>query len=290
MARPAPATERTVALLNFLAARPDEAFTLSELCRRLGLNKATAHAMVAALTDAGYLLRHPIERTYSLGPALVAVGNAAAARRFEVVDYARDEMRAVAEALDVQCVAAAALGDEMVILATSGQPPPLGAGVRVGDRVPLVPPLGTVYMAWSSPAEIDRWLRRLGPTATEEELERYRRTVATARARGYSVALEPEARLRLARALRDRDDVDAVVEDLGHEEYNLLELDRTTSYRVSVMTAPVFDADGHVALTLNLIGFRHPLPGAEVPAVGERLRDAGLNVTRTIHGRVPDAA
>ena len=85
-------------------------------------------------------------------------------------------------------------------------------------------------------------------------------------------------------------DVDAVVEDLGHEEYNLLELDRTSSYRVSVMTAPVFDGDGHVALTLNLVGFRQPLPGAEVPAMGERLREAGLRVTRTIHGRVPDAA
>jgi DNA-binding IclR family transcriptional regulator len=253
------------------------------------MNKATAHAMVAALTDAGYLLRHPVERTYTLGPALVAVGNAAAARRFEVVDYARDEMRAAAEELDVQCVAAAALGDEMVILGTAGDAP-LGGGVRVGDRVPLVPPLGTVYMAWSDPAEIDRWLRRLGPATTDEELERYRRTVSTARARGYSVALEPEARLRLARALRDHDDVDAVVEDLGHEEYNLLELDRTTSYRVSVMTAPVFDAEGHVALTLNLVGFRSPLPGAQVPAVGERLREAGLRVTRTIHGRVPDAA
>jgi DNA-binding IclR family transcriptional regulator len=56
------------------------------------------------------------------------------------------------------------------------------------------------------------------------------------------------------------------------------------------MTAPVFDADGEVALTLNLVGFRQPLPGAQVPAVGERLRDAGLRVTRTIHGRVPDAA
>jgi DNA-binding IclR family transcriptional regulator len=114
--------------------------------------------------------------------------------------------------------------------------------------------------------------------------------VAAVRARGYSVAIEPEARLRLARALRDRDDVDAVVEDLGHEEYNLLELERTSTYPVSVMTAPVFDAEGHVALTLNLIGFRHPLPGADVPAVGERLREAGLRVTRTIHGRVPEAA
>jgi hypothetical protein len=27
-----------------------------------------------------------------------------------------------------------------------------------------------------------------------------------------------------------------------------------------------------------------------VPAVGERLREAGLRVTRTIHGRVPEAA
>jgi DNA-binding IclR family transcriptional regulator len=289
VARPAPATERTVALLNFLAAHPQEAFSLSDLCRRLDLNKATAHAMTAALADAGYLLRHPVDRTYALGPALVAVGNAAAARQFEIADYARDEMRRLSEGLGVQCAACAALGEEMVILARTGSAVPLGASVQVGDRIPLVPPLGTVFMAWSEPRDIDRWLRRLGPGASEEELARYRRAVDTVRRRGYSLALDPEARLRLERVYRDRDGLDEVVEDLGHEEYMLLELDHAASYRLSLIAAPVFGADGRVALSLALFGFRRELGAEQVPRYGEALRTAALTVTKTIHGRAPDS-
>ena len=51
MARPAPAVERTVATLNFLAAHPDEPFTLSELSRRLDITKATAHTMLNAIAS-----------------------------------------------------------------------------------------------------------------------------------------------------------------------------------------------------------------------------------------------
>src|SRR5207248_704067 len=72
--RPAPGAERVVAVLNFLTAHPDESFTLSELARRLGLNKATCHALLMTLTEAGYVLRHPTRMTYMLGPALVAAG------------------------------------------------------------------------------------------------------------------------------------------------------------------------------------------------------------------------
>jgi hypothetical protein len=52
MARPAPGTERTVALITFLADHSGRSFSLSELARRLQLDKATAHATLAALNDA----------------------------------------------------------------------------------------------------------------------------------------------------------------------------------------------------------------------------------------------
>ena len=39
----------------------------SELARRLDLNKATAHSLLSALTDAGYLVRHPIRGTTPWG-------------------------------------------------------------------------------------------------------------------------------------------------------------------------------------------------------------------------------
>ncbi len=290
MARPAPAVERTVALLEFLSSHPNEAFSLSELARRLEMNKATGHAMVAALTDAGYLLRHPMDNTYSLGPALIAVGNAAGARQFEVVDYARGEMDQLSRELRVQCVASAAIGDEIVLLARSGETEPLSLSVPVGQRLPLVPPLGTVFLAWESPDAIDRWLRRLGPRSGNTALDRYREAVATVRRRGYSLGLEPAPATspRGRRTLRDA--AVEVVEDHPHDEYILLELENAAPYRLSHIAAPVFGADGRVALALTLMGFRHQLSAGEVPEYAERLRDAALAVTRSIHGRHPNEA
>ena len=79
MARRSPAVDRAVAVLNHLAAAPRQRFTLSELARDLDLNKATAHALLATLVDVGYLVRHDDDKSYALGPALIALGNAALA-------------------------------------------------------------------------------------------------------------------------------------------------------------------------------------------------------------------
>jgi DNA-binding IclR family transcriptional regulator len=284
MARPAPAIARTVSLLNFLAAHADEAFSLSELARRLDINKATAHAMLLELTDAGYLLRHPSTKSYTLGPALIAVGNAAGGRQLEVVDYARDEMRRLSDDLGVQCVASAAIGEEIVLLARTGDPQPLGLSVQVGQRLPLVPPLGTVFLAWSGPEEIDRWLRHVGPGTTEAQLSRYRAAVDAVRRRGYSIGLDA-ARTLGPRPLRDA--AVQVVEEVPHDEYILLELEGSASYRLSHIAAPVFGNDGRVALALTLMGFRHELTAEQVPEHGARLQVATRAVTRAVHGKEP---
>jgi len=151
MARPSPAVGRVVAVLNFLAAHPDDGFTLSELARHVDLNKATAHSMLNALADAGYVLRHPTRLIYTLGPALVALGNAVAGSS-PAVDFARDEMRALAGRFELECLATTAVADEMVIVARSGVPSRVATVdelVQVGRRLPLVPPLGTVFKAWA---------------------------------------------------------------------------------------------------------------------------------------------
>lgn len=286
MARPAPSIDRTVALLNFLASRPDEAFSLSELSRRVGIAKPTAHAMLGALTDAGYLLRHPGDKTYALGPALVAVGAAAAARELDLVTYARDEMERLADELHVEVVASAAVGEEIVMLARAGEPEPFGVRLDVGQRLPLVPPLGTVFVAWSSPDDIDRWLRRVGPSATDADRERYRAAVDAVRRRGYLVGLDTGAGTGAA-AESARTATPELVEELGHHEYVLLELEQAAAHRPSHMAAPVFGPDGAVALALTLIGFRGQLRVERVPAIGERLLDAARTVTKAIGGKVP---
>ena len=50
-------------------------------------------------------LRNPVEKSFTLGPALVAIGEAAAAApSVDIAQYARDEMRALADEFGVQCM------------------------------------------------------------------------------------------------------------------------------------------------------------------------------------------
>jgi DNA-binding IclR family transcriptional regulator len=282
---------RTVAVLDFLASRPREAFSLSDLARHLELNKATAHATLAALVDAGYLGRRP-NKTYLLGPAAVALGRAALARH-PALEVARPEIETLAAELDLEVIASVADGEEIVVLAVAGTPQPLTPSVQVGQRLPLVPPLGTVFMAWAPPAEVDAWLGRVGPSATAAERGRYRQALAVARERGCTVALDAEARRRLATELAgrgDRDAVRAVVEELGHEDYLLVEVEHAQPYRVNHVGAPVFGPDGSVVLALTVIGFRDDLTVADVPAVADRLLTVAGRVTDAIGGHPPSEA
>jgi DNA-binding IclR family transcriptional regulator len=285
-----------VRVLDFLAAHPDERFTLSELARRLELNKATAHALLVTLSDNGYLLRHPTEMTYSLGPALIALGSAAQGR-FPAVDFARDVMRSLSEELGLEVLASAAVDWEIVILARAGTPLPLGASVPLGQRLPIVPPIGSVFVAWADDDEVDQWLRRVGADAAFAELEHHRSSLAAIRERGYAVALEPDAREQLgdalaqlagdARATKVRGVIEQVIAELSHEEYLLGDLDPRATYRVNTMGAPVFGPEGDVVLALFLVGFRGRLTGAEIEDHGERLLHATRAVTKSIHGTPP---
>ena len=70
--RTSPPTERVVAILDFLARHPHDRFGLSELARRLDLSKPTCLGIVTTLTESGYLLRDAQDKSYRLGPALIA--------------------------------------------------------------------------------------------------------------------------------------------------------------------------------------------------------------------------
>ena len=281
MARPAPAIDRCVAVLNHMAANPSERYSLSELARDLDLNKATAHAMLTTLSDAGYLTRDSEAKTYGLGPALIAVGNAALAST-PAARLAEPAMGALSDEFDLECIASTAIGEEIVILARAGNARPLGINVQPGQRLPLAPPLGTVFVAWSGTEAIERWLSHLGPGQGEADRDRYRQALQAVRERGYSVALGGEGQQRLVQTLRE-----AGHEGRGGDEYALVELSGSTRYRISQIGAPVFGPRGEVALGLFLIGFRGQIAAEEVPRFAERLVEVAEDLTAALRGRHP---
>ncbi len=284
MARRTPAIQRAVSVLNHLATEPEERFTLSELARALELNKATAHSLLATLVDAGYLVRDEDDKTYGLGPALIALGNAAM-EGFPAATVAEEPMRELSRELDLECVASADIGDEIVILATAGTHRPLGINIRPGLRLPLAPPLGTVFVAWEGRERIDRWLSLLGPGASDEDLERYRRALRVVRERRFSVGLGGDEQQRLVESLQA--DGGTRPPDAPGEEYALTELADAREYRINHIGAPVFGPDASVVLALFLIGFRGEIPASEVPRFAERLLATADGVTSALNGRIP---
>lgn len=270
MPRPALAATRALAMLDFLAAHPTDEFTLSDLAGELDINVASAHAVLGVLTEQGYLVRNPRLRTYSLGPSVVALGSGAL-ERHPAVDHARDEARRLSEELDLGVAVTALAGDDIVFLARVGEHRARELAVHVGQRIPLVPPIGAVFVAWLDP---EPWLARATDRVAMQAV------LDDVRARGWAVALETDAH----RAGRGA--VTELPAGLDASEY-VGPLDAGHTYDVVMVAAPVFDRRGDSLVSITLLGLDPGLTADQVAAYGEQVRDAGLVATRRSGGRAP---
>jgi DNA-binding IclR family transcriptional regulator len=290
MPRPSPASTRIVELLDFLADHPGESFRLSEIARRVGFNKATAHGMLAVLQEADYLDYDEAGKTFSLGPTVVALGQAAVAHESKLAVIAQPEMERLSEAVGTQCVANVTMGDEFVVIASAGETSG-GRGAQIGYRGRMVPPIGMVYHAWAPDARVDAWLDRI--YAEPPERARYRTLLAVVRERGYSVSADQEARERLETALselhdhpadRDLDDrLTSLIADMARGEHELMEIDPDRSYQTRQISAPVFDAQGSVRMGVLLTGLPE-LSGGELVSYAEQTVAAARRIARLVSG------
>ena len=297
MSRGNPSLERAASVLALLSAEPERDFTLAEIVRQTELSKATVHALLASLTSNRWLLRYPTGPSYRLGPGLIALGEAAR-QGYPELPYAQDKMRELGTHLGLECMASAVVGSEIVILAKNGVPAPLSATAAIGQRIPLVPPLATVFFAWSQDTAIEGafspWTASPSGTASKMT-ESYRRGLHAVQERGYAMGLENPVRERLGRALAAQlargqyatREAAQLLADLTEEDYQLIEIDPTDSYWLSYLAAPIFDAAGRVTLALTLVGFPGPLNGDDVHRHGKALRAAADEVTAAVHGRIP---
>lgn len=257
-----PPVARIVAILNFLAGHPDQAFTLTELTRSLRLSTATAHALLNALNESGYVYR-TAAKSYVLGPTLSRIGRAALDPA-AVMTVARPEMRLLADEFDVVCSAAYREGDDAVIFERAAALSHLGWHPPQRPRVALNAPLGGIFLAWDDRA-VNEWLAKAEPAMHEEEQARLLQSLQFLRTRGFSFA---ERKVPLdapdrARALQNRADL---------TDYGIGELDTERPYDLAFVVAPVFSLPGKVAFTLSLAGFDEPVPGAAIERMGARLR------------------
>jgi DNA-binding IclR family transcriptional regulator len=284
MTRPALSAARSIDLLNFMASRPRESFTLSELARQLGISTASGHAVLQALTAAHYVVRDPARKRYRLGPTLIALG-CAALESHPAIDRARDEVRHLADSLQLECLAVVACDDEIMVLARAGRPRRFEFLPRVAQRLPLTPPMGTALCAWADEPTKKEWFNRLGPIP-EEEKARITQAVEGIQNRGYDVGLETATRKQvsdlLARRAHEADPEEwkptlaSLFETLAHEENQIVgPIDPHREYSVNYIMAPVINIHGELQVCLTVLGFEAPLSGEEIKRVGEVVAQAG---------------
>ena len=287
---------RVVDVMNFLAAHPTESFTLSELAARLGLSIGSTHRLLTTLAEARFLSRHPKHKTYSLGMALVAIGQAALAQHRDI-DVARREMALLASDLKVHCHPCAIVHEELLFLAAEGVPQSYEPLNSVGDRRPYMPPLGMVHAAWAEPDEQEDYIARAPAALSDAAREHLARSLGVIRKRGYAMSGSGPA----FRALRQftvapvgyqKDQsywagLRQLIADLSDREIQLLDFADAGSDGVAFITAPVFSPAGQVSLELTLGGLPPNLKSSELERYVKRLRAAAAVVTSETHGRVP---
>jgi len=97
------------------------------------------------------------------------------------VDVARPEMERLAADLSARCIATARVDKELVVAASAGNSRRDSVMTLVGQRLPLMPPTGSVFLAWKAEAEIDAWLAK----SPSDYRGRFKASLNLVRERGY---------------------------------------------------------------------------------------------------------
>lgn len=294
MARPSPQTQRIRQIIDLLVSNPRESFHLAQISRHLGISKAGCYPMVTALTEAGWLIRHPSRKTYRLGPALVTIGKAAA--QISPSDHAQNALRDLARETGCPCIAVVPSGNDVVLseIASPTGPSDEWMGLKRGHRMKIAAPLGSALFLHSKDQEIDQWLRMSSIRDHDKARENFLPALHASRDRGYVVELRlpthemyvliqrliAENRMDMVDLLRSMSRVAA--EQLRDHEYLVAEIDDNKTYRVISIDSPVYGPTREVEMILSVTDFPHPISGKEVRQIGEMVRDVAQRTTNEI--------
>jgi DNA-binding IclR family transcriptional regulator len=251
--------------------------------RELGLTQATTHAILTTLCDRGWTSRDPVDKTFSLGPALAVV--AARVETARPLAYkARTAAMQLADEFGYASSVVERSGDSLVITdfedsghQSSGPP---------GERIRYAPPFGVAFAAWDTEEGQRAWIAR---AASNEVLALHLSEVLSrTRERGFDVDCTTPALTQAAHVMgtlsgdglpdRVRELTDQLL--MEFTTIGILVDDRTARQAVATIAAPVFDDRGRVGMIVAVHPLQ-PLTRKRIDAVGRRV----AQVASAIGGR-----
>ena len=262
----------------------------SEIARRCGIPKPTAHKILGALHASGWVSRSPLNLRYGLGPTLILIGHAASEVRPEV-NLARPVMEDFVTQFRCECMLSTAVSDEILI---SNPPAQSCAWVDVSDRRSDAAKSRPLVHASSCGGRRTNGTSGMHGVASamrslREQMDAILHVTVE---RGYVVTLHTDFQDQVAEAVR------LMPKDLTAQQIRVFLTQRLASLSqvaylgggiagrqgacmVESLQAPVFDVDGMPRYDLALVIHREFEPEA-LDRIGRRLRAAADGVSARI--------
>lgn len=230
------------------------------------------------------------------GTAYVDAGLIAAVRAAEV---ARPQLSRLAERFDCEALALGQISDRDQTIGAAARGASVQSPSRLGTRIPLIPPVGDVAVAWNEDYA-DKWLARIFPR-DPDVIEKYRARLGAVRGQGYALQVIPEGgedtHLNLAEALheyslgqltpaRDRAVSGAIAK--SSELFGTITPSDGANVRVSSISVPIFDPTIVTPTNSGLVLHLQSLPkfstDAQVRELAAALQEAAAEVTAALAG------
>jgi flavin reductase (DIM6/NTAB) family NADH-FMN oxidoreductase RutF len=222
-------------------------------------------------------------------PSLVAGADPDMVHSIRLAEYARDEMEAVADEFGAECSVLAPVGEDAVFVALASRSPE-PSNVSLGFHVPLVPPIGSIFISHLGSVAVNAWLSRI-PESDEETRAAYIGQLERVRARGYSLSLRgSHSDRQMFTAVRDYSSPDRLPEHerrfrtIIREQAHLYEpeIEPDGTYDLHSIVVPVPGPLGLVQIALRLASTPRGASGRQVQQWIARLQEAAETVAERI--------
>ncbi|WP_300679614.1 flavin reductase family protein [Nocardioides sp.] len=222
-------------------------------------------------------------------PSLVATAQPDLLQGIRLAELARDQIEAVAEEFGAECSVLTTVGQDSVCVAMATRSQQQ-SHVSLGFHLPLVPPVGSVFITSLGSVAINDWLSRV-PAADDAMRERLIGQLERVRERGYSLSLHgPLSDAEIYDITRNYSSPDRLPEDerrfqaLIRTTADLYEpdIDPAGTYDLHSIVVPVEGPMQLVQIVLRLSSTPMGASGADVLGWVERLQEAARVVSERV--------
>jgi DNA-binding IclR family transcriptional regulator len=199
--------------------------TLTEIAQRTGMSISRAYRYLTSLTQTGLLRHEPETGKYDLGPAAIELGLAAMAR-VDMIRIASDVMRDLTEQVHLVSILVVWGSNGPTVIKWEQGRLDLSVRIREGLNLPMpITSSGRLFMTYHDPKEVQPLLDR--------DIKAWNATAP-------------------AKKKLDKKAIEAIRKDV--RKHGMASTIGLRTAHTGAIAAPIFDADGRLAMTISLVG------------------------------------